>query len=177
MAILCYGDSNTFGYDPRGFFGDRYDHPWPELLEEMTGFSVRNCGFCGRVIPRCEVVFPGDADLLIFMLGTNDLLQGATAALAGERMGAFLCALDKEKILLLAPPPMTLGEWVTGEALLRESRNLSRVYRQLAGERGIHFLDAADWEIPMAYDGVHFTEEGHRRFAQRLKEALVELRT
>ena len=29
----------------------------------------------------------------------------------------------------------------------------------------------------MAYDGVHFTEEGHRRFAQRLKEALEELRT
>ena len=92
-------------------------------------------------------------------------------------MGAFLCALDKEKTLLLGPPPMTLGEWVTGEALLRESRNLSRVYRQLAGERGIRFLDAADWEIPMAYDGVHFTEEGHRRFAQRLKEALEELRT
>ena len=23
MRMLCYGDSNTYGYDPRGFFGDR----------------------------------------------------------------------------------------------------------------------------------------------------------
>ena len=24
MQIVCFGDSNTYGYDPRGFFGDRY---------------------------------------------------------------------------------------------------------------------------------------------------------
>ena len=24
MRMLCYGDSNTYGYDPRGFFGDRF---------------------------------------------------------------------------------------------------------------------------------------------------------
>lgn len=177
MTILCYGDSNTFGYDPRGFLGGRYDHPWPELLGELTGCSVRNSGSCGREIPRCGVFFPEKVDLLILMLGTNDLLQGATAEEAGERMRSFLSGLCCKKVLLIAPPPMRTGEWVTGEVLLRESRNLRRVYRQLAGERGIRFLDAADWEIPMAYDGVHFTEEGHRRFAQRLKEALEELRT
>ena len=25
MRILCFGDSNTYGYDPRGFFADRYE--------------------------------------------------------------------------------------------------------------------------------------------------------
>lgn len=24
MRLLCCGDSNTYGYDPRSFFGDRY---------------------------------------------------------------------------------------------------------------------------------------------------------
>lgn len=24
MRMLCYGDSNTYGYDPRGFRGERY---------------------------------------------------------------------------------------------------------------------------------------------------------
>lgn len=174
MTILCYGDSNTYGYDPRGYFGGRYDHPWPELLGEQTGWLVRNNGSCGREIPRREVVFPKDCDLLIIMLGTNDLLQGATAVEAGERMRHFLSVQNQEKRLLLAPPPMTAGEWVSSDSLLRESRRLSQVYRELAEEMGIGFLDAAGWDIPMAYDGVHFTEEGHRRFAQHLS---LELRT
>lgn len=174
MTILCYGDSNTYGYDPRGYFGGRYDAPWPVLLEELTGWTVQNNGSCGREIPRRDMVSSEDQDLLIVMLGTNDLLQGATAEEAGERMRQFLSGQNREKLLLLAPPPMTAGEWVSSDSLLRESRHLSRVYRELAGEMGIRFLDAAGWDIPMAYDGVHFTEEGHRRFAQRLS---VELRT
>ena len=35
MTVVCYGDSNTWGYDPRGFLGDRYDRPWPEYLGEL----------------------------------------------------------------------------------------------------------------------------------------------
>ena len=115
-----------------------------------------------------------DLDLLIVMLGTNDLLQGATAGEAGERMYRFLSVQNREKLLLLAPPSMTAGEWVSSDSLLRESQKLSQVYRKLASEMGLRFLDAAGWDIPMAYDGVHFTEEGHRRFAERLN---VELRT
>ena len=34
MKVICYGDSNTYGYDPRLPLGGRYDHPWPELLAE-----------------------------------------------------------------------------------------------------------------------------------------------
>ena len=172
MTILCYGDSNTYGYDPRGYFGGRYDHPWPELLGELSGWTVQNSGSCGREIPRRVVVFPETSDLLIVMLGTNDLLQGATAEEAGERMRHFLSGQDRERLLLLAPPPMAAGEWVSSDSLLRESRHLSRVYRELAGEMGIRFLDTAPWNIPMAYDGVHFTEEGHRRFAEQLYREL-----
>ena len=36
----------------------------------------------------------------------------------------------------------------------------------------ICFGDAGDWNIPMAYDGVHFTEQGHRAFAAGLLEVL-----
>lgn len=174
MTILCYGDSNTFGYDPRGYFGGRYDSPWPELLGELTGWTVRNNGSCGREIPRREVVFPGNADLVIVMLGTNDLLQGASAEEAGERMTKFLSGLDREKVLLIAPPPMIPGEWVSRGELLEESQLLSKAYRELAEDLRIRFLDAGRWGIAMAYDGVHFTEDGHRRFAGHLN---MELRT
>ncbi|MBP3660699.1 MAG: lipase [Oscillospiraceae bacterium] len=172
MTIVCYGDSNTYGYDPRGYFGGRYDAPWPELLGELTGWTVLNEGSCGRGIPLRETVFPGNADQVIVMLGTNDLLQGASAAQAGERMRSFLSGMDREKLLLLSPPPMVRGEWVNGQALIDASRQLEPVYRELADRLGIRFLDTGAWEIPMAYDGVHFTEEGHRRFAEQLMEEL-----
>lgn len=164
MIINCYGDSNTYGYDPRGYLGGRYDALWPELLGELTGWEVRNNGSCGRRIPGREVVFPKNADLILIMLGTNDLLQGDTAERAGEKMGAFLSGLDREKVLLLAPPPMVRGEWVPDDSLIAESRKLAGEYRSL----GVRFLDAGEFGIPMAFDGVHFTEDGHRKLAEGL---------
>ena len=173
MTILCYGDSNTYGYDPRGYFGGRYDAPWPELLGELPGFEVRNNGSCGREIPRRQVAFPSNADLILVMLGTNDLLQGASPEAAGERMEAFLAALDREKVLLLSPPPMVRGEWVSSDGLVDASYRLSQVYRALSERLSVRFLDTAPWSIPMAYDGVHLTEVGHRIFAERLREELI----
>ena len=34
MKILCFGDSNTYGYDPRSYFGEQYPakHRWVDLL-------------------------------------------------------------------------------------------------------------------------------------------------
>ena len=33
---------------------------------------------------------------------------------------------------------------------------------------GVHFADAGDWDISLAYVGVHFTEQGHQAFAAGL---------
>ena len=43
MRMLCYGDSNTYGYDPRGFFGDRYpeESRWVDILVQRTGWEIR----------------------------------------------------------------------------------------------------------------------------------------
>lgn len=172
MTILCFGDSNTFGYDPRSFLGSRYDAPWPDLLAAGTGWQVHSNGSCGREIPRRETAFPKSIDLLIVMLGTNDLLQGASPATAAARMERFLSALDRTSVLLIAPPPMCRGEWVPNDELIEASKALSACYRSLAERLGIRFLDAGEWSIPMAFDGVHFTQEGHRSFAENLRKEL-----
>ena len=49
------------------------------------------------------------------------------------------------------------------------------VLLQLADELNIGFVDAGKWEVGMTFDGVHFTEEGHRVFAGKLCEYLYEL--
>ena len=176
MSIVCFGDSNTYGYDPRGYLGGRYDaeNRWVDLIAEKTGKTVVNAGMNGREIPRAEILFPADTELLILMLGTNDVLQGADSATVISRMANFLdhIALPFGKIFLIAPPHLQPGSWVDTADLIDVSSALAKGYQQIATEKGIRFTDAGLWSIPLAFDGVHFTEEGHRIFAERLAPLL-----
>lgn len=176
MNVICFGDSNTYGYDPRGYFGGRYDRDsrWVDILAVETGWTVSNMGQNGREIPSAAPVFPEDTDLLIVMLGTNDLLQGRSPEQAAERLERFLSgiSLERSKLLLIAPPPVQRGAWVPEQQLIDDSRAYARLCQALAEKMGIHFADAGKWNIPLAYDGVHFTEQGHRAFAAGLLEEL-----
>ena len=176
MKVICFGDSNTYGYDPRGYFGGRYDahSRWVDILAVETGWTVCNMGQNGREIPFAAPAFPDGTDLLIVMLGTNDLLQGRSPEQAAERLDQFLSGipLDRSKILLIAPPPVTMGAWVPGAKLINDSRTFARLCQILAERMEIRFADAGKWDIPLVYDGVHFTEQGHRAFAAGLLEEL-----
>lgn len=103
MRIICYGDSNTYGYDPRDVLGRPYpdDVRWTGLLR-AAGIEAVNQGLNGREIPVRESVMENavrlitqsaepdmagaggtswdmastdaaDPDLAIIMLGTNDV--------------------------------------------------------------------------------------------------------
>ena len=116
------------------------------------------------------------------MLGTNDLLENPdfTAVDVAKRMERFLKRLMEEaglasrkmKLRLIAPPAMKEGAWVDRPELLTESRNLGKEYQRIARRVGVAFTDASGWEIPTIYDGVHFTEEGHRMFAEKIREEI-----
>ena len=172
MKVLCFGDSNTYGYDPRSWLGERYapDSRWVDHLAGKTGWEIQNHGSNGREIPRRPICIPADVELLILMLGTNDLLQGASPEAAAGRMEEFLTGLGfaRDKILLITPPPLRFGEWVQEQSLIDASARLALLYRELAERLGIRFADAGPWGVALAYDGVHFTEQGHKAFAEGL---------
>lgn len=176
MKVICFGDSNTYGYDPCSWLGGRYDvdSRWVSILAAETGWEVCNMGLNGREIPSSVPTFPTDTDLLILMLGTNDLLQGRSPEETAGKLKDFLSSLSLKpnQILLIAPPPMALGEWVASQQLIDDSHTFAGYCQSLAQRLAIHFVNAGDWGISLAYDGVHFTEQGHRAFAAKLLEAL-----
>lgn len=185
MKILCFGDSNTYGYDPRDFFGSRYPEQWRwvDLLSRKLGCTAVNAGQNGREIPRRAeellafsrmLAKQKPIDRLVIMLGSNDLLQGNSVEAVLGRMEAFLQHIDLEKsrILLIGPPAMQLGEWVPTQSLIDASVALNCEYKALSDRLGMDFLDAGEWNIPLSFDGVHFTEEGHKVFAQALANYL-----
>ncbi len=188
--IICFGDSNTYGYDPRPYFGGRYQENaiWTKLLEK-SGYEAVNLGMNGRCIPSSEYQARAAMEciqsfkpfnLLTIMLGTNDLLGGRTirAEQVAARMSAFLNfiidSMGEIKILLISPPVLKPGEWVTDGRLTSESARLGGLYRIAADNAGADYADAAAWDIETAFDGVHFTENGHARFAEKLAEKLSE---
>lgn len=179
--LLCYGDSNTYGFDPRSTTGGRYPSSvrWTGLLGPE--YEVINAGQNGQMIPRssaeCAAVRAllrrvRPVDLFLVMLGTNDLLSFATAEEAAERMRRFweavLPALGDTRILLIAPPPVRAGEWVSEPEIPDRSVRYAALCGALARELGIAFADAGAWDVGLAFDGVHFSEEGHRAFADGL---------
>lgn len=91
--ILCYGDSNTWGYVPAGN-GARFatNARWPGVLSKLlrTSYRITEEGLCGRTTVWDDNFAPGierngfktigaildshkPLDLIIIFLGTNDL--------------------------------------------------------------------------------------------------------
>lgn len=181
MRIICLGDSNTYGYDPRSFWGDPIDMPWPGLLAEKTGYEVVNLGENGAEIPHNDMLIRYrdrairshlPADLMIILLGTNDILVNYEEAelITAGRMDSYLSHLKETfpslPLLLLAPMIMDRVDGFDASA----SRRLIPLYRRLSDRRGCYFADTNDFDLPLAYDNVHLTEIGHVRMAEELTE-------
>ena len=112
------------------------------------------------------------------MLGSNDLFVGTSLAQISEKMAGFAQmvkdAAPESDIILVSPPHMKLGEWVQGQELIKRSSKLGSVYRTIADTLAIRFADAAEWHVSLTYDGVHFSEDGHRAFAAGILPLLSE---
>ena len=109
-------------------------------------------------------------DLLLVMLGGNDLLQGNSVEAVAQRMEAFLARipLEKSQIVLIGPPRMKPVAWITDDRLLEDCVRLNVAYHTVAEKLSVRFIDATDWGIDVTFDGVHYSEKGHQTFAENL---------
>jgi lysophospholipase L1-like esterase len=206
-TVVCYGDSNTHGADPVTLARHPRDVRWTGLLaRRLDGFAqVVEEGLNGRttvwddpfmafrnglpyLLPCLRSHAP--VDLLVLMLGTNDL-KSVFARSAPEIASGVGALVDvalasgtgpeggRPGVLLVAPP--RLGEttdrselWGFGQARATASE-LPRLYRNLAGFKGIAFLDAAALVEGDPADGVHLDAAGHAVLADAIEAAVREL--
>lgn len=181
MTIFCLGDSNTYGYDPTNFWGEPYSTPWPTCLQGLIREIVLNYGENGAEIPHRSQDFywlekkiakEEPIDLMIIMLGSNDLLlTGGHVERICMRMEGLVDFLKERlpetKLLLLAPPQLAGMEAYLNPACLK----LTEEYRLLAEQEGLLFADPKKWSLTLGADGLHLTEEAHARFAEELAKA------
>lgn len=201
-TILCYGDSNTWGYAPAT--AERYsqDERWTGVLRQELGASylIIEEGLNGRttvwddpiegykngkeyLIPCLESHKP--LDLVIIMLGTNDLKMrfSLPAYDIANGAGVLVDVVQKSaagpdegppKVLLIAPPPVAkLTEFAEMfEGAGPKSRKFSEHYRRVAEEYGCELLDASEVIVSSDIDGIHFEPGEHRKLGQAVADAV-----
>ena len=202
IKILCFGDSNTFGYIPGR--GGRYDRHtrWTGRMQEIlgSGYQVIEEGLCGRTTIFEDVTEPGkrgldrirDAveqslplDVLIIMLGSNDCKAqfGASAEEIAEGLRQVVekahgGKADSFLILLVAPAAMTERVMHSGfgaefdQRSIEVSKELAGAYEALAKKCGCDFLDGTKATHVSEIDGLHLDAQGHGRLAEAIVKYL-----
>lgn len=195
-TILTFGDSNTYGTPPAQVRGENRrfgpDTRWPCVMHATlgAGWTLVEDGLPGRTTNRADPVMGahmdgqlglrialeshGPIDLLILMLGTNDLQthHGAdavqiTAGIAGllaiARSEVYQTRHDGFDILLITPP-VVLEQGTFRETSLganAKSAALPDLFTALASHWGIAHMHAGDHIQSSPIDGIHFAAEDH----------------
>ena len=147
--------------------------------------KIMNYGQNGLCVPTAQtyafyddLIQKNRPDLITVMLGTNDLLNNYSAVKTAARMSSFITFIlgrnNDLKILLLSPPHLQTGDWVQSQDMIGESLLLGDLYKYFAEKEGLLFADTAGWNIDVLFDGVHFSPEGHRKFACMMEQLLAD---
>lgn len=194
-SVLCYGDSLTWGYDPVHPGRHAYEDRWTSVLQKGLGHGVRVIaeGLNGRTtayddhLADCErngvKLLPSvlethaPVDLVILLLGTNDMKRGSagTAIAASKGMGRLVKLIrhhewgfdyDAPEILIVAPPAICETANAPFAAMfkgsLEESAMLASLYRDLADETNCGFFDAGSVASTTPLDGIHLDADNTR---------------
>ncbi len=207
--ILCLGDSNTHGYcaDPSdcadGGIRFNEDERWTCRLQTELGseYLVTEEGLSGRTtvfvdpihesMDALSVLYPilkshEWIDLLIIMLGTNDVKERFSAneyviGAGMERLIQRAKTVDcwggkKPNILIVAPPRIGDGfhDNVMGNGCVERSRGVAEQFRIVAERNNVHFLNACDCEFNHV-DFMHLTRKGHAQLAEKLAAFVPEI--
>lgn len=199
-TILCFGDSNTWGADPAG--GLRHDRStrWPCILKKELGdeFHVVEEGLCGRttvwddpvegpknglkqIVPIIQSHEP--LDLVIIMLGTNDLKNRFSVSaldvansvwqlVKAARGCSYPPTGQVPEILVICPPPFApLAEtkfkdmFIGGE---EKSHRLAGAFEKVSEHRGFKWMNAGDIIQSSPVDGIHYGASEHGKLGKAI---------
>ena len=201
-TVLCFGDSNTWGYVP-GSEGERFppELRWPRRLAAALGdeWEVIAEGLNGRTATVDSPVAEGrngltylmpclhshmPLDIVVIYLGTNDAgdrysLPAETVAGAVGRLVRVVRTSEAgpggaaPDVLVVCPPPFGLLDPEGSFANAgAKSRQLGRWFAETCGELGCELLDLDGIAAYSDLDGIHLEAEGQAAVATAVEERL-----
>lgn len=208
-TVLCFGDSNTHGQIPGGTPLDRFGHTerWPGVFGQVLGkdWHVIEEGLSGRTTVyndpiegeikngrtylRPCLMSHAPLDLIILMLGTNDLKARFNQPASEVAMGIGCLIHDIRElcpgpsghcpeILVVAPPPMLdeIGEW---EGIFYgaqpKSHQLAHAFEVISDSLEVHFFDAGTVIPSDPADGFHLSLAAHAVLGKALAQEVLNI--
>jgi lysophospholipase L1-like esterase len=199
-SILAFGDSLTWGFEAGTWERHAFEDRWPNALAAGLGGKARVIeeGLNGRTTSYDDPTDGAELngakalpmllkthqplDLVIVMLGTNDLKFAARCRAFDARLGMARLIeiaqrfpyLDEKppQILIMSPPPLckTGDEFFIDiwDHAIEESKKFAHHYAILAKEMGVHFFDAGSAASTDPTDGGHLDRANTRALGQAL---------
>jgi lysophospholipase L1-like esterase len=204
-SVLCFGDSNTWGFVPGS--GARYglDVRWPGVLRQQLGpeYWVIEEGLNGRTTVWDDPEGPGrngqlylppclqthrPLDAVILFLGLNDLktkfdttpariADGVSTLLGIIRQSGAGVGGARPRTLVMSPP--RIGK-LTGYAAMFDgaqanSARLAGCLAAVAQQDGCEFFDTAELIATSDIDGIHLEESAHRALGLAVAQRLRDM--
>lgn len=204
QTVLVLGDSLTHGARPDREERHAWPDRWPNVMRSGLGPQVEVIveALNGRTTVHTSPVAPfqrsagevlamllhshAPLDLVVIMLGSNDILVSEMSAKAARwgikrlvetiRHHPFYGAAPPPGILLVAPPHCvedTAGDLRPG--LLKEITRLGPEYETIATTLDLAFFDASTVCSGARPDGVHLDADGSRALGAALTPVVADL--
>lgn len=211
--ILCYGDSNTWGHNPEPD-GENFryedDVRWTGVLQKCLEGKAKIIeeGLCGRSVMfddptspdrngrkflNCSLQSHQPLDLVVLMLGTNDVRHIFTPSvkeIAAGMVNLVRMARNREvywvgktpQVLVIAPPPVRdeiAGSDFYGmydEESVRKSKALYGAYETaLKDIEGVYLMDAGSAAEVSVKDCIHLSSKGHSNLGKAAAEYIKKI--
>lgn len=201
-SILCFGDSNVYGYNPQN--GTRYFHNqrWTGILQEFcqnkykiieagannrTAFSDNPAGkmLTGyKILPE---ILNNEYDIVILAIGINDLQIQYQNTLNDFKIGITRLinlvkkSNSKTQIILVAPSFITATiknnffATLFDEDSIKKSHTLPKIYEQVAKENNCLYINLNNIVQTSNKDGLHYEVETHKQIAVKIFDLITKL--
>lgn len=196
--ILCFGDSNTYGYVPLS--GQRYDENtrWTGILKQKllpdyevieagcnnrNGFIESNCGDeCTgfKMLPKYLSEKP---DIVILAIGINDtqkFYRPTTDDIKNGLISMCKSIIDSNAKLIIIAPPVLNEDVLKGnfafqfdEISIETSKQLPDIYKNVAQDLKCAFVDLNEFVRVSSLDGLHYSPESHKIIADVLNKKIT----
>lgn len=192
IKVACVGDSITYGHGISGWPENSYPHVLQELLGD--GYHVNNYGVSSyavqekadrsyRTLAHYQECLAYDADIVVFMMGSNDSKPENWKDAETFRMDleSLLDSFGDAKIILCTPATAFFLEGQTEGVTNHNIQPLmvdeiAQVVKEIAEKKGYTLLDihalTADHPEWFTKDGVHPNNEGAAAIAKAVGNAI-----
>lgn len=187
--ILCFGDSNTYGFNPENFNRYQENERWSGILK--TKYNIIECGCNNRTIYNnkdelnslqiLSKYIKEDLTHIILQAGINDLQYQYNADLnIFEHKLKELIKLIKPNIKIILICPNSINECILNSYFvqlfnkesIKKSEKLNKIYEKISNRYNCIYINLNDIATTSKIDGLHYDIENHIKIAKYIENIL-----